>query len=410
MAIRRTGLKSLLKSLSLVLLMATIGFCFYFQVYFLVVIGSSRPHRHETQQLKAGTENAFDSKTMRRRNVIVVSHGRSGSSLVGDIFNRHPSVFYMYEPLQTAKRLTRKSSEYSSYGGLVEKLLTGIFRCIFDQQHFLDDIEDYYRNSNHPRVSQAIASPPLCPYNMTDPRWDPKLCHPMTKESLGNACKDNYDLTAIKVLMDRIPEYNIRILLSTCNSTDVDCKVVFLVRDPRAVIPSSRSFGFFREKGGSPNSLQGTRLYSYRQCKQTEDNLELIRKLPNSVRKRIRLLRFEDLALNPLKELVGLYEFAGLTLLESVRTWLNETTRLNVRDCTKIDGEQATCTKDNAQVAVNRWRWKVHPYDIGIIEYYCESVMRLLGYRPVDRSYELLADVTTPLFYDEYEAKTWFLR
>ena len=406
MAIRRTGLKSLLKSLSRVLLIATIGLCVYFQMYFLVVIGSSRPQ----QQLKAETENAFHSKPMRRRNVIVVSHGRSGSSLVGDIFNHHPSVFYMYEPLQTVKRLTEKSSKFSSYGGLVEKLLTGLFRCIFDQQHFLDDIENYYRKSNHPRVSRAIASPPLCPYNMTDPRWDPKLCHPMTSESLGNACKDNYDLTAIKVLMDRIPEYNIRILLSTCNSTDVDCKVVFLVRDPRAVIPSSRSVGFFRENGGPPNSLQGTRLYSYRQCKQTEDNLELIRKLPNSVRKRIRLLRFEDLALDPLEELVGLYQFAGLTVLESVRAWLNETTRLNVRDCTKIDGEQATCTKDNAQVAVNRWRWKVHPYDIGIIEYYCGRVMRLLGYRPVDRSYELLANVTTPLFYDEYEAKTWFLR
>ena len=401
MAKRRTRLKRLIKSLSRVLLVAVFGICFYSQVYFLVFI-SSQPYRHEQQQQL--------QVTIRRRNVIIVSHGRSGSSLIGDIFNHHPSVFYMYEPLQTAQRVTRRSKTYSNYSGLVEKFLTDIYRCIFDQPHVLADIENYYRKSDHPRVSRAIASPPLCPYRPTDPRWDPKLCQTMTSESLGNACKDNYDLTAIKVLMDRIPENNIRILLSTCNSSDVDCKVVFLVRDPRAVIPSSRSFGFFSEKGGPPNSLQGTRLFSYKKCKQTEDNLELIRKLPNSLRKRIRLQRYEDLALNPLRELEGLYAFAGLPVLESVRAWLNETTRLSVGDCTKIDGVQATCTKDNAQIAVNRWRWKVHPHEIDMIEYYCGSVMRLLGYRPVDRSYELLANVTTPLFYDEYEAKTWFLR
>ena len=54
------------------------------------------------------------------------------------------------------------------------------------------------------------------------------------------------------------------------------------------------------------------------------------------------------------------------------------------------DGVAVTCTKDDAWAATNRWRWKVHSHDIDIIEYYCGGVMRLLGYRPVDRSYQLL--------------------
>ena len=391
--------------------------CFYFFGVF------STPYKHEVQESK--TKNDFNNYKMTlfsdparsftqhprtaRNNLVIVSHGRSGSSLMGDIFNHHPSVFYMYEPLQTAKRVTKgKSSGNISYSSLVEKFLTGIFRCKFDQPQILADIEGYYRKPEHPRISQAIASPPLCPYRTTDQRWDPKLCYPMTSQTLRSACKNNYDLTVIKVLMDRIPDNNIKNILNSCKPLDIDCKVVFLIRDPRAVIPSSRSFGFFKEKG-ERNALQGTRLYSYRQCRETEDNLEFFRKLPESLRKGIKLQRYEDLATNPLKELSGLYEFARLPVLESVRTWLNETTQLSRTDCSEIDGSQATCTKDNARVAANRWRWKVHPHEIHIIEYYCASVMRLMGYRPVDRSYELLTNVTIPLFTDDYEAKHWFL-
>ena len=43
-----------------------------------------------------------------KKTLIIVSHGRSGSSIVGDIFNHHPSVFYMYEPLQTVVRAFKK--------------------------------------------------------------------------------------------------------------------------------------------------------------------------------------------------------------------------------------------------------------------------------------------------------------
>ena len=350
---------------------------------------------------------------MKRRNVIIMSHGRSGSSLMGDIFNHHPSVFYMYEPLQTPERVEKKAAKDGvlnvSYDELVQLFLEGVFRCKFDHPEMLSDIERYYRKPGHPRVSHAIASPPLCPYTLTDPRWEPALCYPMTSESLGSVCKNNYNLTVIKVLISRVPENSINTILSTCDLLgDVDCNVVFLVRDPRAVIPSSRQIGFIKgyKDDSSKNSV---RAYSYQQCKQLEDNLEFIRKLPYSLRKRIRLQRYEDLARDPLKELSGLYEFAGLPVLQSVRTWLNETTHLSRRNCTEMDGVAVTCTKDDAWAAVNRWRWKVNPYDIDIIEHYCGHVMQLLGYKAVQRSHELLGDVKTALFSDEFDAKHWLL-
>ena len=417
MTIRRVRISRLLKLLPLFLCFTAL---YWIGIYLLGpkypsnadVIWQPVPEFNDFKELLADhtAEGIGKHSDTAKKTLIVVSHGRSGSSIMGDIFNHHPSVFYMYEPLQIVWRIHEQFTNKGinvSYRGLAKELLDEVLRCQFENQHFLDDMEIYYRKQKHPRVSKAIASPPLCPLEPTDPQWDPSLCPPMTSESLGSACRDNYDLTVLKVLISRIPENTIKIFLTACNPSDVDCKIVFLVRDPRAVVPSSKSFGFFKETAYDL-ARRGTRLYSYWRCKETEDNLDIIRKLPGSLRRRIRIQRYEDLAFDPMKALSGLYKFAGLTELESVRMWLNTTTKQDRKACNEIDGEQATCTKDNAWTAANRWRWMVHPHEIDVTEHYCRGVMRTLGYKAVDGSYELLANKSIPLFTENYEAKSWF--
>ena len=104
-----------------------------------------------------------------------------------------------------------------------------------------------------------------------------------------------------------------------------------------------------------------------------------------------------------------LYEFAGLSVLDSVKTWLNVATHPKIqRSKMKIQGSQAAFTVDDAQAAISRWRWKVNPYDISIIELYCKHVMELMGYRRVDNVYELQRNTSIPLYSQDYEAKDWF--
>ena len=340
-----------------------------------------------------------------RRNVIIVSHGRSGSSITGDIFNHHPDVFYLYEPLQTVQRTQQKFNV--GYKGLAEIFLTKILRCSFDEPVFLEDIEWYYRRPVHPRISQAIGSPPLCPYNLSDEKWDYKKCSRMTSKSLGKACKNHYQLTVIKILLSRIPQNSLQSIISACNSEDIDCKIVFLVRDPRAVIPSSLSVRFYEEQGGV--GKLGTRKFSYDLCKITEENLYFLRHLPDWLRSRIMLLRYEDLANKPLKQMRRLYKFAGLSVIESVADWLNRVTHPSKsRDEIKITGSQAAFTVDDAQAAINRWRWKVHPHEIAIIEKYCKNVIKLMGYTLLHNSFELQSNISIPLYSQDYEAKDWF--
>lgn len=360
---------------------------------------------HDTFPLQKSDKH--QSRTA-RRNLMIIAHGRSGSSLTGDIFNHHPDVFYMYEPLQTVER-THKNFNLD-YNSLAFRFLTNVLQCKFAEPNFLDawldDIERYYRKPLHPRISQAMASPPLCPYNMSDVRWDHRLCPKMTSETLGNACKNYNELTVIKVLTSRIPYNSLEKTFSACDSQDIDCKIVLLIRDPRAVIPSSLSVRFYEEVDG-PAKL-GTRMFSYKLCKQTEESLHFVKNLPAWLRSHVKVLRYEDLARNPLEEMRHLYKFAGLSVLESVTTWLNESTHpTKSRSNMKIQGSQAAFTVDDAQAAINRWRWKVHPYEIIIIEYYCAHVMQLMGYRPVDRSHELQANITIPLVIEDYEAKDW---
>ena len=349
----------------------------------------------------------FNSK-QRRTNILIIAHGRSGSTITGDIFNHHPSVFYLFEPLQTVERIfTKVGTSNAHYGSLMADILFSVLRCNFSKP-VLEDFDYFYRDPSHSRASHSIASPPLCPYEINDPKWNPQLCPAMTSESLGSTCRDKYPVTVAKILMSRIAENNIKNILGACKSSDADCQIIFLVRDPRAVIPSSQSVGFFSNQG-SQLSKTGLRLYSYKKCKQTEENLVFLKNLPINQRRRILIQRYEDFAMNPLKVLSRLYNFAGLPVLDSVKTWLNKSTHPSqTREKMKIEIHPALYTVDDASVAVNRWRWKVDPCYIDIIEHYCKHVMEMMGYTLVDRSYELMADIRIPLFSEEYEAKRWF--
>ena len=68
----------------------------------------------------------FGSK--RRQNVLIISDLRSGSAFLGELFNQHPRIFYLYEPLE-ALEFYRKNRPERIYDGMSRHLLRGIFHC-----------------------------------------------------------------------------------------------------------------------------------------------------------------------------------------------------------------------------------------------------------------------------------------
>ena len=312
------------------------------------------------------------SERTKRQNLIIIAHGRSGSSFTGNIFNHHPSVFYLFEPYQTVERLHGGVAPFNSdYQGKSFEWMQGVFQCKFVSPKHANDLHHYYRKvtRNYPRDEQAsiaLSSPPFCRYNVSDPRWNIQDCPgAFDQKTLEEVCEKNYSMTVVKALMVRMPNNSIEQLINVCDSSnEFECKLLFLVRDPRGIIPSSKAVNFFRETDRT--GLSKTRMFSYHNCRQTELNLDIIRKLPLRWRKRIKILRYEDLAANPSKLLPGLLAFAGLPMDESLSDWLYLASH---KPKTESERKAAKWRQDSFEGA-DRWRWKVSPYEINIIENY----------------------------------------
>ncbi len=345
----------------------------------------------------------------KRQNLIIVAHGRSGSSFTGNIFNYHPSVFYLFEPYQTVERLHGGVAPFNrDYQEKSFEWMQGVFQCKFVSPKHANDLHHYYRKvtRDYPRDEQAsiaLSSPPFCRYNVSDPKWNIQDCAGVFDQKiLEDVCKKNYSMTVVKALMTRMPNNSIEQLIDVCDSSnEFDCKLLFLVRDPRGIISSSQAVSFYRETDRT--GLAETRKYSYHNCKQTELNLDIIRKLPMRWNKRIKILRYEDLAANPSKLLPGLLEFAGLPMDEAVSNWLYLASH---KPKTESEQKAAKWRQDSAEGA-QRWRWKVLPYEISIIENYCRHVMKMLGYKPLDLSYEMQRNLSISLLDKDFEALGW---
>ena len=115
--------------------------------YILILRGQQRRNielylNFEKVFFKGPVSNFTRGSERVRKNLIIVSHGRSGSSLMGDIFNHHPSVFYMYEPLQSPERVMKRLRGGNiNYTQMVDRFLSGLFRCTFDDPDILYDMQ-----------------------------------------------------------------------------------------------------------------------------------------------------------------------------------------------------------------------------------------------------------------------------
>ena len=74
----------------------------------------------------------------------------------------------------------------------------------------------------------------------------------------------------------------------------------------RVSVTSSRAANFYRET--DKDGLTGTKKFAYENCRQTEFNLNIAKQLPPKWRRRVKIVRFEDLSANPFKVLPDLLQ------------------------------------------------------------------------------------------------------
>ncbi|XP_022800535.1 carbohydrate sulfotransferase 5-like isoform X2 [Stylophora pistillata] len=350
--------------------------------------------QNRTNSVNDSTERTLKHKVKNRQIVLVVAHGRSGSTFLADIFDKHPRVFYVFEPLHGIGKI-----QVGDYDTFAMNFLQHIFQCNFSMGNTSKEMGRFFRF-----YSRALSSPPFCKYNQGDPKWRRKYCSPVTQKKLEHSCKVLHNTVVYKLLLDRVPGQSVERLFHVCEMADVECKIIYLVRDLRPLVMSSRKVAFFREV--DRKTRPSLRQFVYSCCEMIERNLDIVKNFPPSLRSRLRLVRFEDLAAEPLQVFDSLYRFAGLEMLENIKQWIVKITQPSF-DHLKNEEKRSVSMVRNSLEVLNRWRFSADSCFVDVIERYCRDVMKLMGYIATHGSVEMLQNSTIPLFNKNFTAQNW---
>uniref|UniRef100_A0A673CPG8 Sulfotransferase n=1 Tax=Sphaeramia orbicularis TaxID=375764 RepID=A0A673CPG8_9TELE len=114
-------------------------------------------------------------------------------------------------------------------------------------------------------------------------------------------------------------------------------------------------------------------------------NERAILKPPPFLKGRYKMVRYEDLARNPLEEINSMYEFVGLEMTKPLEDWIYRVTHGKGKGTRK---EAFKITSRNAADVSQAWRTMLPHGKVKRIQEVCKGAMSLLGYRTVNNEKE----------------------
>ncbi|XP_077863281.1 carbohydrate sulfotransferase 1-like [Saccoglossus kowalevskii] len=317
--------------------------------------------------------NYLDQSTITRprTHVLIVTNRRSGSSFLGQVFNQNPDVFFNFEPL--------KVLEYAySYQELQKKssvFLNNVFGCNFQKLSNL--VEFYNKDGFHRSSSQVLSSPPFCNIKHVTKRTA-KRCPFIDADLLSKECMSKYKHVAIKI----IRLVDIQTLESLLSDLSINVKIIHLVRDPRAIY-NSRSNAEKFEK-----TLTGDHVVTVQSlCRRIKQNYGTGKNQPPWLQDKYMLVRYEDLARNPMQITQDMYRFLEFgTVPPVVNSWIVNNTYSNE---SPLFNDRYS-TKRNSSVVVEAWRRELPYRTVEQIQIACGDVLNDLGYQHVFSEAQLL--------------------
>ena len=319
-----------------------------------------------------------------RQNILVLSSEYCGSSLLGELFNQNPQVFYLYEPLKSLDYY-KDNRPADVYDAMVTHLFDGIFHCKFDELSYFTNYMSFQYSSLKSRLaSRAMSAPPLCPEIGTRSFYSIRMCTPLKPKTTSAICK-LHQHTVIKTI--QFTDVHKLSYLMDKESADYSLKVVHLVRDPRAIV-------FTHFVTNYNTSLQNTSIkeYSKNLCAKMLRNIKYAITAPSWLQGKYTLLRYEDLGTNPHQITELVYKFVGVPVAPQVRMWLDKLAYSTTRS-PQISSSSSGSVEDfyakNLTNSVHNWRIQMQYKAVRVIETECYEVMNLLGYKIVDDEEEL---------------------
>ncbi|KAM5290283.1 carbohydrate sulfotransferase 7 [Glossophaga mutica] len=378
-----------------------------------------------------------------KQHIYVHATWRTGSSFLGELFNQHPDVFYLYEPMWHLWQALYPGDAESLQGALRD-MLRSLFRCDFSVLRLYTPPGDPAVRAPDSanlttatlfrwRTNKVICSPPLCPgaararaeVGLIEDAACERTCPPVALRALEAECR-KYPVVVIK----DVRLLDLGVLVPLLRDPGLNLKVVQLFRDPRAVHNSrlkSRQ-GLLRESiqvlrtrqrgdrfhrvllahgvgarpGGQSRALPAAPRTDFFLtsaleviCEAWLRDLLFAHGAPVWLRRRYLRLRYEDLVRQPRAQLRRLLHFAGLRALAALDTFALNMTRGRAYGADRPFHLSAR----DAREAVHAWRERLSQDQVRQVEAACAPAMRLLAYprSGEEGDAELTLDEETPL-------------
>ncbi|KAM9264893.1 carbohydrate sulfotransferase 7 [Cariama cristata] len=365
-----------------------------------------------------------------KRHIYLHATWRTGSSFLGELFNQHPDVFYLYEPMWHLWQALYPGDALSLQGALRD-MLRALFRCDFSVLRLyaappgprdpLAPAPPAVANLTTAsifgwRTNKVICSPPLCPaaprprreIGLVDGAACEETCPPRALRELEAECR-KYPVVVIKDV--RLLELGA--LLPLLREPGLNLRVVQLFRDPRAVHNSRlkarqallrESIQVLRSRHRAeprgpprhqqqlllpPGLLGGGRASQPQHraefflsgaleviCQSWLRDLLLARRAPAWLRRRYTQLRYEDLVREPRAQLRRLLRFAGLPVPPALEAFVLNMTR----GAAYSSDRPFLISPRDAREAVHAWRERLSRQQVRQVEAACGEAMSLLAY------------------------------
>ncbi|CAN8001599.1 unnamed protein product [Ixodes hexagonus] len=280
--------------------------------------------------------------------VIIVTYFRAGSTFVGDIFSSNPRTFYHFEPLHMFSKDARLDG-----GAAVNasKLVGHLLRCEFNRiQHYIRWVSEakFLFRRNHFLWAMCGGQNAVC----------------FKAEYVAKVClrAPTQVMKVTRLHMSQVQDW-----IKANRDIAGSVKVVHLVRDPRGILASRRLLDWCNESKSCAH--QDTLCSEIRADLDSFEDLK--RELPNGTYR----VRYEDVSVEPEKEVIALFKALGLKYTTSVANFLKTHTRAR-----KADVLDPYSTRRNSSTVAFEWRQKLKYADIVEIQRSCADVLLRLGY------------------------------
>ncbi|XP_011501740.1 PREDICTED: carbohydrate sulfotransferase 4-like isoform X3 [Ceratosolen solmsi marchali] len=274
---------------------------------------------------------------------VILTTWRSGSTFLGDILNSHPANFYHYEPLLHFGIIQIRDPPLSDEA--LENL-DSMFKCDYSS---LERYLSFGRNS-HPWV-----------FNHNTYLWKQCQLH-------KRICWDNRFVTKFCKLFPfqsmKIVRLRLQPMEKFLEQNELGVKIVLLIRDPRGVLQSRKHRDWCPSE---PDCFDPTAL-----CSDMVSDYNTAARFSKLYPNTFRVIRYEDLSVDPYSHTEKLFEFYGLHFHENVQRFLDTHTK------TDIGGLSSTFR--NSKAAPFHWRNDLDFEEVEEIQQECNLAMKLWGY------------------------------